>query len=293
MKPSVLPMRARGLAIAFPSSLAHCEEGAFAHAVALSLRSKSSLLILHANDSPDSLRRMPKAVDLLTRWGALPDGAKEGDETSLGMHAERRCETCCDDPVDTLLGALRKTPPDLLVCPTRARSGVQRFLLGSVAEALALHVEVPTLLIPIDSDPFVSPETGSVHLKSVLVPFYESAGGELGAQASAWILDLVDATELEVELLHMTESPGDHQPKLKLPERPGLRFTMSSLAGPLEETIVRRARERSADLIVMTTHGHDGLRDVLAGSHTERVLHGSPCPVLSVPLRHRAQPSEE
>jgi nucleotide-binding universal stress UspA family protein len=293
MKSRVLRMRARGLSIAFPSSLERHEEGAFAHAVALSLRSKSSLLVLHANDSPDSLQRMPSAVELLKRWGALPEGAREGDETKLGMYAERRCERCCDDPVDTLLGALRKSPPDLLVCPTRARGGLQRVLGGSVAEALALHTDVPTLLIPSDSDSFVSQETGSVHLTNILVPFDDTAAGELGAQMSAWVMDLVDARELEVELLHVAEHPGQHQPEFKLPERPGLRFTMSSLAGPLEETIVRRARERSAHLIVMATHGHDGLRDMLMGSHTERVLHGSPCPVLSVPLRHTAQPSEE
>ncbi len=34
----------------------------------------------------------------------------------------------------------------------------------------------------------------------------------------------------------------------------------------------------------MVTRGHDGLADVLRGSHTEQVLRDAGCPVLSVPL---------
>jgi nucleotide-binding universal stress UspA family protein len=34
----------------------------------------------------------------------------------------------------------------------------------------------------------------------------------------------------------------------------------------------------------MATRGHDGLADVLRGSHTEQVVRAAACPVLSVPL---------
>lgn len=43
------------------------------------------------------------------------------------------------------------------------------------------------------------------------------------------------------------------------------------------------AQARHAGLIVMATRGHDGVGDVLFGSHTERVIRESTCPVLSVP----------
>jgi nucleotide-binding universal stress UspA family protein len=33
----------------------------------------------------------------------------------------------------------------------------------------------------------------------------------------------------------------------------------------------------------MVTHGHDGLRDVLLSSHTERILHEAKLPLLWVP----------
>ena len=52
--------------------------------------------------------------------------------------------------------------------------------------------------------------------------------------------------------------------------------------GPPADTIVRMAHERGADLIVMGTHGHTGLRHVLLGSVAEQVVRLAPCPVLTV-----------
>jgi nucleotide-binding universal stress UspA family protein len=46
--------------------------------------------------------------------------------------------------------------------------------------------------------------------------------------------------------------------------------------------IIAAAREIGADLIVMGTHGRTGLAHVLIGSVAERVVRGSPCPVLTV-----------
>jgi nucleotide-binding universal stress UspA family protein len=50
---------------------------------------------------------------------------------------------------------------------------------------------------------------------------------------------------------------------------------------PVEE-INQFAAEHAADLIVMGTHGRTGIRHVLAGSVTERVVRSSPVPVLTV-----------
>ena len=46
--------------------------------------------------------------------------------------------------------------------------------------------------------------------------------------------------------------------------------------------IIRFARERDVDLIVLSTHGHGGLAHGLIGSTAERVVRKAPCPVLTV-----------
>jgi nucleotide-binding universal stress UspA family protein len=58
---------------------------------------------------------------------------------------------------------------------------------------------------------------------------------------------------------------------------------------PYQE-IVRVAREIDADLIVLATRGHSGLKHLLLGSTAERVVRSAPCPVLVV--RKRKQKSK-
>ncbi len=50
--------------------------------------------------------------------------------------------------------------------------------------------------------------------------------------------------------------------------------------GPAYQVITALARERQVDLIVMGSHGRTGLKRLLMGSVTERVLGLAPCPVL-------------
>jgi nucleotide-binding universal stress UspA family protein len=58
---------------------------------------------------------------------------------------------------------------------------------------------------------------------------------------------------------------------------------------PYQE-IVRLAREINADLIVLATRGHSGLKHLLLGSTAERVVRNAPCPALVV--RKRKQRSK-
>jgi nucleotide-binding universal stress UspA family protein len=50
--------------------------------------------------------------------------------------------------------------------------------------------------------------------------------------------------------------------------------------------LVHAARDWSADMIVVGTHGRDAIRGVLLGSTPFKLLHHSPIPVVVVPLKH-------
>jgi nucleotide-binding universal stress UspA family protein len=52
--------------------------------------------------------------------------------------------------------------------------------------------------------------------------------------------------------------------------------------GSTFEEIVRFAKEKNIDLIIMGTHGRGWLAHVLLGSVTEKVVRKAPCPVLTV-----------
>jgi len=54
-------------------------------------------------------------------------------------------------------------------------------------------------------------------------------------------------------------------------------------AGQPYGAIVGCAENEQIDLIVMSSHGRTGLSRMLIGSVTDKVLRGSPCPILVVP----------
>ena len=62
----------------------------------------------------------------------------------------------------------------------------------------------------------------------------------------------------------------------------GVRAKGLLLEGIPPDRIVRTARSRRADLIVMGTHGHTGLARLIPGSVASRVVATAPCPVLTV-----------
>ncbi|MGH7366760.1 MAG: universal stress protein [Candidatus Rokuibacteriota bacterium] len=59
------------------------------------------------------------------------------------------------------------------------------------------------------------------------------------------------------------------------------------LIGVPHMEIVRAARAKGADMIVMGTHGRSGLAKVFLGSVAERVVATAPCPVLTVRRQKR------
>ncbi len=46
--------------------------------------------------------------------------------------------------------------------------------------------------------------------------------------------------------------------------------------------IVNYARKENIDLLIVTTHGHTGLKHFLMGSNAEKIIRHAPCPVLVV-----------
>lgn len=69
---------------------------------------------------------------------------------------------------------------------------------------------------------------------------------------------------------------------LKRARGAGVKAKSIIVTGTPADLIVRTARSRRADLIVMGTHGRSGLSRFLLGSVAARIITMAPCPVLTV-----------
>lgn len=232
--------------IAHTTDLSGEDGAAFAHACALAATSGARLVTIHGNPGAVDASRLPDAAPLAERWGRAID-------------QQRLCHECCDDVADTILDAVRRVAPRLVVTGTHARHGLAALFAGSVAEAVARNVAVPTLIIPNTGRGFVEPARGALDLRRVLVPAGSDAEAAAGMAAARAFVELAGTPDAELIPLHVED-------------------------GSIADHIVAEARDREACLIVMATHGHDGVGDVLRGSLTERVIRDAGCPVLSVPL---------
>jgi len=61
-----------------------------------------------------------------------------------------------------------------------------------------------------------------------------------------------------------------------------LAVTWQVCAGPPAAAIVKAAADRAVDLIVLGTHGRQGVAHLVVGSVAEQVVRSAPCPVLTV-----------
>jgi nucleotide-binding universal stress UspA family protein len=62
----------------------------------------------------------------------------------------------------------------------------------------------------------------------------------------------------------------------------GVRASSLTMTGDPAEHIVRAARSKRADLIVLGTHGRTGLNRLFVGSVAQRVIASASCPVVTV-----------
>ena len=81
----------------------------------------------------------------------------------------------------------------------------------------------------------------------------------------------------------LEESATRELPKIiERPEFAGLNVEEAIAHGEAAAEIVRVAKERRIDLIVISSHGRAGLGRILFGSTAESVVRHAPCPVLVV-----------
>lgn len=253
--------------IAHLSQSLELADASFVHAVALGLASGSPVTGVHVGEPTGPL---PRATDLLRGWGRQAQALEHG----------WRVRASGGDPVDALLAVLDELRPGLVVTGTHPRSGLGRLFAGSVAEAVARNLCVPTLILPDDGPGLVDPRSGVIDVATLLLPV-GNAEAQRTVDAAETIAKLAGAKHAQLILLHVSDGGRLPRPLTS----PGFTSVLRLARGSLVSAAEACAREANPRLIVMSTRGRHSVRDVVLASHAERVLHGQRLPMLWVPLQ--------
>jgi nucleotide-binding universal stress UspA family protein len=206
---------------------------------------------------------------------------------------------------DEILKHVHEQAADLVIMRTRGQAGIQRAVMGSVAERLLSRSDVPiimlrpggrrmdriaSLLVPVDGSPggalalasgleLAKASGAQLRLVEVVVPMaFHTLAPDAGPvyYDPAWDDEALTAANTYVQGLTTrlrqagVEADGD-----------------ARMAPDIPSSIVKAADEHTSDLIVMSTHALTGIQRAVLGSVADAVVRAAACPVLL--LRRRSQ----
>jgi nucleotide-binding universal stress UspA family protein len=237
----------------------------------------------------------------------IAEGERESREHLRAVAAEFPgikiiCTVERGDPAEVIIERAAADKGTLIVMATHARSGVNRWIMGSVAEKVLRGSESTMFLVRAGEDL----ATSAIPIRTVVVPL---DGSELAESVLPTVVEIAKCLDLEVVLYRAYELAAsayygseEYLPnydamvrqlktevekylakKVETLHSAGLRRVSSVAAvGAGADEIVRYSREHPDALIAMCTHGRSGVRRWVLGSVTERVVRHSGDPVLVV-----------
>jgi nucleotide-binding universal stress UspA family protein len=206
-------------------------------------------------------------------------------------------------PEDIIIAAAAADKATLIAMATHGRSGVTRWLLGSVTERVLRGTVNPLLVVRAPGD---SKTGGEAALRSVVVPL---DGSEIAETVLSPVAALAKALELQVILVRVyglplatyggddyyvpdylelkdqikDEADGYLNSRASLLRQQGVtEVSTVVLEGSAADAIISLARKTPDNLVAMSPYGRSGLQRWVLGSVTEKVVRHCEDPVLIV-----------
>lgn len=269
--------------IVVPTDLTPLAEGALQVAVDLARTYGADILLVHY---------LPFLIaSASTAEGAMAMGSYFDDQEDDAKSALQRLidnpayQGVSITPIATrsaggLYTAMTERQADLIVLATHGTSGWDEWLFGSNAEHIVRSALCPVLVIKKPVAHFAPTNAvAAIDMDDTLRQQWPSYPfGANGNSLKQFVYVSTPSDPLAPEGIHTWMDELAQEKNItdyELHVRP---------ARDVETGILNYARERQADLIVLYTHGHTGLRHLLAGSVAEDVLNHAPVPVLIMQL---------
>jgi nucleotide-binding universal stress UspA family protein len=289
-----------------PTDGSDCANAAIRYAEDLAVRYDATVHVLSVVDSR-VLENAPHYEAVREEHVELVEDVAEDvveDLADTGCDVEHAVRTAV--PHAAILRYVRDQDVDLIAMGTHGRTGVERYLLGSVAEKVVRLADVPVLTVPGSDDgatryPYESvlaPTDGSDGATAAIAPAVDLASTY---DARLHALSVVDTAAMGFDVRSATiaesleEAARDAVREVETQARAASVSTVETTV--VQGTPFRGIRsyvdEHDVDLVVMGTRGHTGLERYLLGSVTEKTVRTSSVPVLTVPGHAEADESTE
>jgi len=209
----------------------------------------------------------------------------------MAEHERMLIKTVCEEgeTYERIVDLADGSNSDVIVMGRRGVHRFERALIGNVTARVIGHTQRDVLVVPGDATlgwgKILVGTDGSRYSKVAIdkaIDFAKAYGSEL------LVLSVVDVpaefyAEAPQAVEDMVRKAKEYTSAVK--QKAGdAGVKAESYVGEAEawEAVVKLARDQNVNMIVVGSHGRTGLRRLLMGSVTEKVIGNAPCPVLVV-----------
>lgn len=276
-------------------------ERALPYAIELARASGARLILLRAAGEPFSLEAVVDPID--AKFDALDEAEAELAATIARVEKTEiviEPHVYTGDAARAIIDAARLNAAALIVMATHGRTGLGRWLYGSVADKVIRGSRMPVLLVPITCEQSWATD----QMQRIVVAL---DGSVLAEEVLDGVAPVAAALSAELLLVRVV-APGQADPAsvstaqaylegvAKRLRHDGHKVRALALEGAPAQKVASLAREMDARIIAMATHGRAGVGRYVLGSVAAEVLHRTTTPLLVMRPPHvswRTPASEE
>jgi nucleotide-binding universal stress UspA family protein len=282
-------------------------------AVALATGEGASLTLLHVATTAATVPAMPEVESAAAlELAAVAEDLEREVSTQIADRVARvraagiepRVELRSGHPDDAIVHVAEELHADLLVIGTHGRTGITRFLLGSVAEHIVRRAHCHVLVARGE------PGNGIFHRSLVATDFSPGASDALRAAMAlsdgpvdvvhawqypvgTWGMHVLADRTAAMQTLREALVAGAEQKGAELMAQlagSGRQVRFQIEQGASANVVTELAAKGNYDLIALGTHGYRGFRRFLLGSVAEAVVRHAHCSVLVTHAGKHAAP---
>jgi nucleotide-binding universal stress UspA family protein len=182
-----------------------------------------------------------------------------------------------DSPARLIVEEAAQQKSDMIVIGRRGRKGFEKVLLGSAVSKVISHAPCKVLVVP---------KAAIIGCNTILVATDGSENADRAVAEAIEIAKHCGGRLIVVSVIFSKEgkekAETDTGAVVSAAQKAGVSIEALTPEGKPGETIAETAAGRGVDLIVLGTYGKTGLKKLLMGSTTEKVIGMAGCAVLVV-----------